>query len=108
MRCDGGYLTSTIICTFASQRLASGPPIFMLTPLQKIFVIKLQLCMMALIQTFWKKEAAFLKVFDDLSLARSDEVVTIYRKFAPYRGYYRLIRAVPKLVNRCPNTLLFY
>ena len=64
--------------------------------------------MMALIQTFWKKEAAFLKVFDDLSLARSDEVVTIYRKFAPYRGYYRLIRAVPKLVNRCPNTLLFY
>ena len=64
--------------------------------------------MMALIQTFWKKEAAILKVFDDLSLARSDEVDTINRNLAPHRGYYGLIRAVPKLVNRCPNTLLFY
>ena len=64
---------------------------------------------MALIQTFLKeKRWLFLKVFDDLSLARSDEVDTNNRNLAPYHKYCELIRAVPKLVNRCPNTLLFY
>lgn len=47
---------------------------------------------------------AVLKISDDLSLTRDDEVITfINRNLEPYRGYHALMRALPKLLKARPN-----
>lgn len=47
---------------------------------------------------------AVLKISDDLSLTRDDEVITfINRNLEPYRGYHAFMRALPKLLKARPN-----
>ena len=47
---------------------------------------------------------AVLKISDDLSLTRDDEVITfINRHLEPYRGYHAFMRALPKLLKARPN-----
>ena len=47
---------------------------------------------------------AVLKISDDLSLTRNDEVITfINRNLEPYRGYHVFMRALPKLLKARPN-----
>ena len=47
---------------------------------------------------------AVLKISDDLSLTREDEVITfINRNLEPYRGYHAFMRALPKLLKARPN-----
>lgn len=50
------------------------------------------------------KADAVLKVSDDLSLTRDDEVITfINRNLEPYRGYHAFMRALPKLLKKRPD-----
>ncbi|MDJ0822860.1 MAG: glycosyltransferase [Paracoccaceae bacterium] len=47
---------------------------------------------------------AVLKVSDDLSLTRQDEVITfINRNLEPYRGYHIFMRALPQILKRRKN-----
>ena len=47
---------------------------------------------------------AVLKISDDLSLTRDDEVITfINRNLELYRGYHAFMRALPKLLKARPN-----
>jgi glycosyltransferase involved in cell wall biosynthesis len=47
---------------------------------------------------------AVLKISDDLSLTRDDEVITfINRNLEPYRGYHAFMRALPKRLKARPN-----
>jgi glycosyltransferase involved in cell wall biosynthesis len=47
---------------------------------------------------------AVLKISDDLSLTRDDEVITfINRNLEPYRGYHAFMWALPKLLKARPN-----
>ena len=51
-----------------------------------------------------KNADSVLKVSDNLSLTRNDEVITfINRKLEPYRGYHQFMRALPKLINLRPD-----
>jgi glycosyltransferase involved in cell wall biosynthesis len=50
---------------------------------------------------------AVLKISDDLSLTRDDEVITfINRNLEPYRGYHAFMRALPKLLKARPKAVL--
>lgn len=50
------------------------------------------------------KPDAVLKVSEELSLTRDDEVITfINRNLEPYRGYHIFMRALPELLQRRPN-----
>ena len=47
---------------------------------------------------------ATLKISDDLTLTREDEVITfINRNLEPYRGYHIFMRALPQILRRRPN-----
>ncbi len=47
---------------------------------------------------------AVLKISDDLSVTRDEEVITfINRNLEPYRGYHVFMRALPKLLKARPN-----
>jgi glycosyltransferase involved in cell wall biosynthesis len=47
---------------------------------------------------------AVLRVSDNLSLTRNDEVITfINRNLEPYRGYHIFMRALPRLLRERPN-----
>ncbi|MGH1416031.1 MAG: glycosyltransferase [Pelagimonas sp.] len=47
---------------------------------------------------------AALKVSDDLTLTRDDEVITfINRNLEPYRGYHIFMRALPAILKQRPN-----
>ncbi len=47
---------------------------------------------------------AALKVSDDLTLTRDDEVITfINRNLEPYRGYHIFMRALPEILKKRPN-----
>ncbi|MEP5153517.1 glycosyltransferase [Planktotalea sp.] len=49
-------------------------------------------------------ENALLKVSENLSLSRKNEVITfINRNLEPYRGYHIFMRALPKLLKARPN-----
>ena len=51
-----------------------------------------------------KNADAVLKVSDNLSLTRNDEVITfINRNLEPYRGYQQFMRALPKLLKLRPD-----
>ena len=55
-----------------------------------------------------KNADAVLKVSDNLSLTRNDEVITfINRNLEPYRGYHQFMRALPKLIKLRPDALSF-
>lgn len=48
--------------------------------------------------------AATLKISDDLTLTRDDEVITfINRNLEPYRGYHIFMRALPEILKKRPN-----
>lgn len=47
---------------------------------------------------------ATLKISDDLTLSRDDEVITfINRNLEPYRGYHIFMRALPEILKKRPN-----
>ena len=51
-----------------------------------------------------KNADAVLKVSDNLSLTRNDEVITfINRNLEPYRRYHQFTRALPKFLKLRPN-----
>ena len=51
-----------------------------------------------------KNADAVLKVSDNLSLTRNDEVITfINRNLEPYRGYHQSMRTLPKLLKLRPE-----
>ena len=51
-----------------------------------------------------KNADAVLKVSDNLSLTRNDEVITfINRNLEPYRGYHQSMRTLPKLLKLRPD-----
>ena len=51
-----------------------------------------------------KNADAVLKVSDNLSLTRNDEVITfINRNLEPYRGYHQFTRALPRFLKLRPN-----